>query len=352
MPNIADVDVNFKTATTIDKEDIVFYDIENEPFKVYGVTLENGRYRRMPEATAKAVSDALDFLHSQTSGGRVCFKTDSPYIAIHAEMPYIGKMPHFALTGAAGFDMYVRKDGTYTYLKTLVPPYELNDGYESIQDLRTAEMREITINFPLYSDVSKLYIGLSDKAQVLPADDYTYEKPIVFYGNSVTQGGCASRPGNSYVNRISRRFHTDVVNLGFSGSGRGEQAIADYIAGLDMSIFVCDYDHNAPDIDHLRNTHENLYKTVRAAQPDLPIILITSMSQHYCTDDKRGRRDVIYQTYQNAIAAGDKNVYFIDGYDVMDEFCYDDTVDGAHASDWGFYNMAKYIGNVIEPLLK
>lgn len=352
MRNIADVDVNFKTATTIDKDDIVFYDIENEPFKIYGVFHENGRYRRMPEAVAKGVSDALDFLHSQTSGGRVRFKTDSSYIAIHAEMPYIGKMPHFALTGAAGFDLYVRKDGVDTYEKTFVPPYEISDGYESLQDLRTSEMREITINFPLYSDVGKLYIGLSDKAQLLPADDYTYEKPIVYYGNSLTQGGCASRPGNAYPNRISRRFDADFINLGFSGSGRGEQAIADYLAAMDMSIFVCDYDHNAPDVDHLRNTHENLFKTVRAAQPELPIILITSMSHPHCSDDKKARRDVIYQTYQNAIAAGDKNVYFIDGFDVMAEFGYDPMVDGAHGSDWGFFIMANYIGNVIEPLLK
>ena len=76
------------------------------------------------------------------------------------------------------------------------------------------------------------------------------------------------------------------------------------------------------------------------------------MSHPHCTDDKQGRRDVIYQTYQNAIAAGDKNVYFIDGFDVMSEFGYDPTVDGAHGSDWGFYIMAKYIGDVIEPILK
>ena len=352
MRNISDVDESLKVNSTIGKDDVVFYDIENEPFKIYGVKLENGRYRRMPEATAKSVSDALDFLHSQTSGGRVRFKTDSPYIAIHAEMPYIGKMPHFALTGAVGFDIYEKIDGKETYRSTLVPPFEITDGYEAVQNRRTDELREVTINFPLYSDVSKLYIGLSDKAQLLPADPYRYEKPIVYYGHSITQGGCASRPGNSYSAMISRRFDCNFVNLGFSGSGRGEQEIAEYIAGLDMQIFVYDYDHNAPSIDHLRQTHERMYKIIRQAQPDLPIIMMTCTSMPHCVDDRDGRKQVIYDTYRNAVNAGDSNVYFIDGSRIFSEYGYDATVDGAHPNELGFYAIARTVGDVIEEILE
>lgn len=352
MRHISDVDENLKVSTNIGKDDVVFYDIEEEPFKIYGVTLENGRYRRMPEAAAKSVSDAVDFLHSQTSGGRVRFKTDSPYIAIHAEMPYIGKMPHFALTGAAGFDIYVRENGVDQYRRALIPPFEITDGYDAVQSFRTTKMREITINFPLYSDVSKLYIGLSDKAQVLAPEPYRYQKPIVYYGHSITQGGCASRPGNAYPNRISRRFDCDFINLGFSGSGRGEKEIAEYIAGLDMSIFVYDYDHNAPNIDHLRNTHERMFKIIRQAQPDLPIIMMTSTTMPHCSDDKEGRKKVIYNTYCNAVNNGDNNVYFIDGSKILAECGFDATVDGAHPNDWGFYHIANVVGDVIEEILK
>jgi hypothetical protein len=150
---------------------------------------------------------------------------------------------------------------------------------------------------------------------------------------------------------ISRRFDCNFVNLGFSGSGRGEREIAEYIAGLDMQIFVYDYDHNAPSIDHLRNTHERMFKIIRQAQPDLPIILMTCTSMPHCVDDRDGRKKVIYETYRNAVNAGDTNVYFIDGSRIFEECGYDATVDGAHPNELGFSRIAKTVGDVIEKIL-
>ncbi|MBP3381612.1 MAG: hypothetical protein J6L00_03105, partial [Clostridia bacterium] len=106
MSDMASVDKNFKVETTIDKPDLRFYDVKDAPFAVYGVSFEGGQFRRMPEAVAKAVSENVHILHAHTAGGRVRFCTDSPYIAIHAKMPALGKMPHFAFTGSIGLDMY------------------------------------------------------------------------------------------------------------------------------------------------------------------------------------------------------------------------------------------------------
>lgn len=100
---ISQIDRSFKVETEIDKQDIVFHSIEEAPFGIYGVFYDNGSYRRLPEATAKTVSDRVHALCAHTAGGRVRFKTDSSYIAIHAQMPVVGKMPHFALTGSAVF---------------------------------------------------------------------------------------------------------------------------------------------------------------------------------------------------------------------------------------------------------
>ena len=349
--HISKIDKNFDMNNKIPVDDVEWYNAAEAPFVLYGGMTDEKGFCRMPRDIAATVSDGVAFLNAHTAGVRVRFKTDSPYIAIHAEMPYIGKMPHFALTGAAGFDIYEKIDGKETYRSTLVPPFEITDGYEAVQNRRTDELREVTINFPLYSDVSKLYIGLSDKAQLLPAEPYRYEKPIVYYGHSITQGGCASRPGNSYSAMISRRFDCNFVNLGFSGSGRGEREIAEYIAGLDMQIFVYDYDHNAPSIDHLRNTHERMFKIIRQAQPDLPIILMTCTSMPHCVDDRDGRKKVIYETYRNAVNAGDTNVYFIDGSRIFEECGYDATVDGAHPNELGFSRIAKTVGDVIEKIL-
>ena len=343
--DISKIDTNFAVKTNIDKDDIVFYNVDNAPFSVHGVFRENGKYRRMPEEVAGRVSRSVYRLSTNTAGGRVRFVTDSGYIAINADMEAIGKMSHFALTGSAGFDLYVNN----AYVKTFVPPFGIENGYESVIELGTSELREITVNFPLYSDVKHLYIGLRENSVLREASPYKNKKPIVYYGSSITQGGCASRPGMSYESIISRRFGYDFVNLGFSGNARAEDEIIDYIKGLDMSIFVYDYDYNAPSVEHLTNTHEKMFKAIRAQNPDLPIIMM-SRPKINLTDVEKERLEIIKSTYRAAVESGDKNVYFISGAELM-SLCTDEgTVDFCHPTDFGFASMAKVLGDLIGTL--
>ena len=198
----------------------------------------------------------------------------------------------------------------------------------------------------MYSDVKELYIGLQKDAVLKEAKPYKNTKPIVYYGSSVTQGGCASRPGMSYQAIISREFDYDYINLGFSGNGRAEDEIAEYISNLDMSVFVYDYDYNAPTPEYLEETHEKMFKTIREKQPDLPIIMM-SRPKFFLNDRERKRRSIIETTYKNAISAGDKNVYFIDG-EALTELCKDEgTVDGTHPTDFGFVSMANAVSKVL-----
>ena len=342
MFDISRVDTNFAIETKIDKADIKFYKIDEFPFKVYGIFKENGKYRRMPENVAKSVSDGVYRLHSNTAGGRVRFVTDSAYIAIHAKMDGIGKMPNFALTGSAGFDLYADN----YYVKTFFPPFDIEDGYESVIEFSKKDQREITINFPLYSNVTELYIGLEADALLKEARPYKNTVPIVYYGSSITQGGCASRPGMSYQAIVSRNFDYDYINLGFSGNAKAEDEMIEYIKSLDMSIFVYDYDHNAPTVQHLENTHEKMFKAVRKQKPDLPIIMM-SRPKKILTEEEKTRRAIIETTYQNALSVGDKNVYFIDG-EALTAFCEDaGTVDNCHPTDFGFTSMAKALTEVL-----
>ena len=155
MSQIERIDTNFRVETNIDKADIKFYDVNTQPFKIYGVFYENGKFRRMPESVAKQVSNGVYSLHTNTSGGRIRFKTNSPYVAISANLENIGRMPHFALSGSAGFDLYEKKGGE-KYLGTFIPPYDMDDGYEAIIELGSSKMRDLTINLPLYTDVNEL----------------------------------------------------------------------------------------------------------------------------------------------------------------------------------------------------
>ena len=360
MASIELIDSNFKIESKLERKDIRFYNIKNAPFQIYGVFHENGKYRRIPERVAKTVNDGVAWLHSQTAGGRVRFVTDSPYVAVHVKMGDIGRMPHFTLIGSAGLDMYVRENGREIYSGSFIPPYDMEDGFENLIELKDnhfdepeRELREITINMPTYSEVKELYIGLAENSVVNPPSPYVNEKPIVYYGHSITQGGCASRPGYVYPCILSRRFHCDFVNLGFSGSARGETEIAEYIAGLDMKMLVYDYDHNAPNAEFLRNTHERMFQIIRNAQPDLPIIMLTTTPKlkYLGTNEERVR--VVYGTYQNALQKGDRNVYFINGSKVCDE---SDgpagvTVEGSHLNDIGFQCLANALAEVMEPLI-
>lgn len=350
MKKISDIDKNFKIKSNIKKDDIKFYDVKNSPFKVYGVFYEKGKFRRVPEKVAKKVNDGVYGLHVNTAGGRVRFVTDSTYVAINAKMLSIGKMPHFALTGSAGFDLYVRENGFERYYKSFTPPFEIKDGYESVVDFDNSDLKEITINFPLYSGVDELYIGLSEKAVLKDHIPYKKEKPIVFYGSSITQGGCASRPGSSYESVLSRRFDADYINLGFSGSARGEDEIAEYIKNLPMSVFVYDYDHNAPSTEHLRKTHERFFNIVRSANPDLPIIMM-SRPKFILTDEEKERFSIIKKTYLSAKEKGDKHVYLIDGKTLMGKAGNEGTVDDCHPNDLGFFSMAEAIKPVLEKII-
>ncbi len=343
MSDIAKIDKNFEVKTNIAKDDIKFYSINEAPFNIYGVTLENGRYRRMPKKVAQSVSEGVYYLHSNTAGGRVRFVTDSSYVAISVEMDKVAKRPHFALTGTAGFDLYSDDN----YIRTFIPPCDIENRYESVIELGEKKLRDLTINFPLYSDVLKMYIGASEDAVLQESAPYVNDKPIVYYGSSITQGGCASRPGRCYQSIISRRYNCDYINLGFSGNAKAEDELIEYIKTLKMSLFVYDYDHNAPTVEHLRSTHEKMFKAIRSENPNIPIIMMSRPKVNLSEDEKE-RRSIVEETYKNALGAGDKNVYFIGGETLM-ELCGDEgTVDGCHPTDFGFASMAKAIGDVIE----
>ncbi|MBQ8689434.1 MAG: hypothetical protein IJ515_03625 [Clostridia bacterium] len=346
MRNISEIDKNFKIETNIDKADIKFYNARELPFRIYGVFYEDGKFRRLPEAVAKTVSEGVYSLHANTAGGRVRFRTNSSYVAISAKMENVGKMSHFALCGSSGFDLYANGK----YVKTYIPPFNIIDGYEGVIELGASEEADITINFPLYSDVCELYIGLEDKATVSEPTPYRIEKPIVYYGSSITQGGCASRPGSSYQSIISRRFDADYINLGFSGNAKGEDEIADYIKNLDMSLFVYDYDFNAPDLAHLVATHERMFLKIREANPELPIVIM-SKPKYELTPSDYARREAIIKTYENALARGDKNVYFIPGSQLMELAKLEGTVDSTHPTDLGFYSMAMTLSDMLAKIL-
>ncbi|HBL40850.1 MAG TPA: hypothetical protein DDY98_04475, partial [Ruminococcaceae bacterium] len=171
MTRIETVDRNFAVHAP-NGETIAWMDVEQPPFSVFGLMRENGIYVRMPQATADTVNDGVALLNTHTAGGRVCFATDSPSIHIKAELHNVGRMPHFTLCGSAGFDLYEDDGERHTYKGTFIPPYNDEDSFESTVTVGQGEARAYTVNFPPYSGVKRLQIGLEAGSHVSACEPY------------------------------------------------------------------------------------------------------------------------------------------------------------------------------------
>ena len=329
-------------------EDVKYRDVKEDPFRVYGLYNYKNEpvFKRLPDEIGLNVNPGVAQLYLNTAGGRVRFSTDSEYVVIRSYMSKIGHHNHMSLLGGAGFDLYEDDPvtGESTYVGSFRPPYDMTEGYVSLYRFRDGgRFRYLTINFPTYSNVDRLEIGLQETATLGEGLTYRNKKPFVFYGSSITQGGCASRPGNNYISLVCRRLNLDYINLGFSGSGKAEDLIVDYMAGMEMSAFISDYDHNARELDYLKATHCKMYKKIREKNPTLPYLMMSrpDFIGGGRVEESIERRNIIMDTFRYAKSQGDMNVYYIDGesyfHGPWEDAC---TVDRTHPNDMGFMFMA------------
>ena len=357
--DITQIDKNL-AAVEVRYDGMKVYDINQPPFRIYGLCRSGGEtdFKRLPHAVAAGIdNESVRALYTNTAGGRIRFRTNSRQIILRCRWPSRCDFPHMPMTGTSCFDLYA--DGVYcnvfrpgiTLSGGFGDSIPIENGYQSGYTFPDSRMREILIHFPLYNDVSQVWIALEEHAQVLPGTEYAHTTPIVYYGSSITQGGCASHAGNAYQAIISRRLDTDYINLGFSGGCRAEPEMADYLSKLPMRVFVYDYDHNAPTPEFLEETHERLFRIFRQAQPETPVLMI-SAADHCFGSDIDKRKAVIRKTYENALAAGDRNVYFLDGQTIYTPVGWDlCTVDNCHPTDLGFWCMANAIGRELQTIL-
>ena len=142
MKTLKDYDKNFDVKTSSSKKDAKFYNIQSEPFKIYGI-IDKGNYRRLPQAVSSNVSEGVDVLCRNTAGGRVRFKTDSMYIAVKAFVPSVNLMPHMALAGSLGFDMYEKENDEYIHIATLMPGWRI----EAINNIEKSGYFDCIVEF-------------------------------------------------------------------------------------------------------------------------------------------------------------------------------------------------------------
>ena len=337
---------------------IKFHNAFEAPFELTGFPWRgpNGELRRLPMSIGPGdLFREAERLVWHSAGGEVRFRTSSDRVIVRAELYYVSDMNHMTRNGSAGFAFYTDSRKGYSKFQRAagLSPAQAKRGsgpngsgrFQFILNLNNGgKPRTVSIYMPLYSGVRKMEIGLEEGSLLLPPAPRAVKDPICFYGSSITQGCSASHPGNVYTTLLCRAVDAPQINMGFSSSARGEQCVAKAIAGLKLAAFVMDYDHNAQSIQQLQETHEAFFKTIREAQPNLPIIIVSG-PRDGSHEPFRQRRDIIKATYDRAVAAGDKHVYFVDGLHFYDQpgmppiprdFT---TVDNTHPTDLGFHLM-------------
>ena len=347
MSELEKYDPNFKTSTASERKDGKdFYTIPNSNFDLYGIFYDekNKCFCRMPADATALVSPGVSWLSTHTAGGRVRFSTDATLMEIYVAYDRFEPHNHMPLSCSAGFVLIEEGEGRNFHIESMRPTLAGQKGFTGAATLRGGKMRDYILYFPTYNRVTELKLAFNEGAKIQGGKKYRDIKPILYYGSSITQGGCASRPDNAYQAHISKWNNIDYINLGFSGSAKAEDGMVDYLASIDCSLFVCDYDHNAPSVEYLKSTHYRLYERYRASQPNTPILFLSRPDFDVNPAEAKARETVIKSTYQKARGNGDKNVYFLAGRTFYGKENRENfSVDGCHPNDLGFYYMAKGI---------
>lgn len=350
-PDIAKLDpamgVNKAAAAELDWHDVTAWGVEG---RILPDQERKRWFDRLPASAEGRVTPAVWSLSRDSAGMMVRFKTDATSIHVHYKVMKANLgMPHMPATGVSGVDLYARdSDGRWKWVQVTRPSTQEVKA-ELIKDLAPG-YREYAAYLPLYNGVEFLSIGVPKGAKF--EGQAPRPRPIVFYGTSITHGACASRPGMVHTGILGRRFDMPVVNLGFSGNGRMDAAVGDYLVQLDAAVYVIDC---LPNMQPAQVTEKcvPLVRQLRAAKPETPIVLvedrrftndwITPLKRQFHTDNHAALR----AAYDTLVKEGVKNLHYIEG----DKLYGEDTegaTDASHASDLGFMRQA----DLFEPVLR
>lgn len=353
--DIERLDPNFAKADP--EKGLRWYDIR--PMGVEGRGFEDTEsfYDRLPARAEGLVPEAVWELSRHSSGMSVRFMTDSKSIAVRWTLRNENlAMAHMPATGVSGLDLYARHADCWRFLGTARPTVFPHNEYSLATSLQPS-MRQYRLYLPLYNGVTEVQIGIPEatsmaKAPPAPADR---SQPIVFYGTSVVQGGCASRPGMTHSAILGRRLDRPIVNLGFSGNGRAETEVARLLAEIEAAVFVIDTVPNMTEAQ-VQERIVPFVTAVREGQPRSPIVVVEHFA--YPAEELVVWMPGLAGELNLALERCMKELHArgIDGLHVFKpgHWTGDDgegTVDGTHSTDLGFIRMADALQPLLESLL-
>jgi hypothetical protein len=345
--------------TTKTDSTVIYYGREH--FLIEGTvisdSLKESSYDRLPISYKEKVREPVWDLSKASAGITVRFHSNSTSINLKWTVLNDLDMPHMASTGIKGIDLYTKYNNKWRYVTTAgalvglktyqnksIPADSINE-YELIKNM-SPDFREYKLFLPLYDGVTKLEVGIDSRASIEKASPNPI-KPIVFYGTSITQGGCASRPGMAHTNIISRKLDVDCINYGFSGNGRMETPIVKLISEIDAHFYVIECMQNM-DSEQVSERVRPLVDMIRTNHPFTPIVLVENMMYTMAFLDQTIKTRLIQENaalkneYDKIIKSDIPNIFYIkDNKDFLLDN--EGTVDGVHLTDLGFLRYADYL---------
>ena len=329
---------------------------KEEPVKYYGKeyfliegtdipeTEKESPYDRLPAAYKEKVRQPVWDLSKNSAGISVRFLSNSSLVKVKWDLLNDSKMNHMAETGIKGIDLYCKVNGNWKYINTGRPTGKENEAL-LVSTLPRAK-REYRMFLPLYDGVTKLEVGV-DSLATIEKPGAEKRLPIVFYGTSITQGGCASRPGMAYSNIISRKLGVDCVNFGFSGNGRMEAPIVEVMNAMEASFYVIDCLGNMS-VEEVQQNVAPLVEMIRTKHPKTPIVFVENIKftkayfEEKVDKDIKEKNSALRTEYDKLVRKGVVNLVYIDNKGAVgddNEFA----VDGVHLTDLGFMRFADYL---------
>lgn len=332
---IFEIDKNMKNNDfeSIKENDVTFYNLNND--YLLGQAFRND-FKRLENIH---VSDNVDILKKHPSGLNIIFQTDSKNIKLKAKLAGPAYMSHMTSVGTIGFSLYVLNKDKWAFLgATKVLNKEYTANMISNMDKK---MRTYRIYFPLYQELIDAYVGVDEKAK------FEFVKPkmdnLVIYGTSISQGGCATRPGMDYGAILGRLLNLNVINLGFSGSCKIEEVMTDEINKIDKKYLILELESNSPSYEHMK-THLTYMLENLKDKDKFDIYLISHFADTEVLVNKNLKR---YREGFRQLQASFPYVKFIDGEKLTKSLGYEGTVDGVHMTDLGFYDLAHKLAKII-----
>lgn len=322
------------------------------------------KFDRLPKRAENKVRKALWDLSRQSTGLLIRFRSNSTTINVRYKVKGGHAFQHMPATGVSGVDLYAKhSDGesmwcrgdrffgdTIQYqFKNLKP----NDEYHK-------RGREYELYLPLYNSVEWLEIGIP-RGYLFEVIPKRIEKPIVVYGTSITQGACASRPGMAWTSILKRKMDRPLINLGFSGNGRLEEALIDLITEIDAKIYILDCLPNLWTNENrtLEDVHQRILMSVRklrAKRAKTPILLTEHAGySDGTTNIKRDKaykelNELLQKTFKALKEEGIDDIYLLKSNHIglnIESF-----VDGTHPTDLGMMQYANAYENKLREILK